>query len=135
MCSCAYVFGENRARLRNNKPCAQPNTSWISADGNLYFTVEKKYTSEGDVYISCPGVIIVDGISDSVNFVFGAGPEIDIFPLEHCVENRITTSKYLEHWIGDFEHPDRFTAKVKTSTYFNEGDKIEFYRIDEEQLQ
>ena len=31
------------------------------------------------------------------------------------------SSDYLEYWIGDFEYPDRFTATVKRSTYFNEG--------------
>lgn len=130
VCGCAYDFQENKHRLLNNRPIAQPNTMWVSTDGRIKFVVEEKYTSQDEWYMCCTGEMLFDDGVDYVEVVFGSGPDIRIVPKENRDENQILSSDYLEYWIGDFEYPDRFTATVKRSTYFNEGDEIEFYRID-----
>ena len=101
------------------RPCDQPDTSWISEDGSIYFHV-------GENII---GTMQVDGENIDVYISMGLGATIRIYPLSSLQGNAVK-GECFEEWIGKFKK-DEFTAKVLESTYFEEGQKIKFYRVDE----
>jgi len=126
MCGCY-----NKQRVLTNRPTAQPDTTWVSTDGRVKFTVEEKYTSQDEWYIHSSGEIYTDDGVDYVVVIFGPWSEIHVVPIEDSDDNFVNLTNVLEYWVGDFQHPDRFTAKIKETTHFNVGENIEFYRIDE----
>ena len=104
------------------RPCDQPNTSWVSEDGSIYFHVDKEQQATGEMIVN----------KERIQFVFVNGPGIEmrIYDIKSN-EFEIRQAKYqYEHWIGKFKK-DEFTAKVLETTYFEEGQKIKFYRVDE----
>ena len=103
------------------RPCDQPDTSWISEDGSIYFYVDEGHRSTGTMQ--------VDGENIDVYVAMGLGATIRIYPLSSLQGNTVK-GECIEEWIGKFKK-DKFTAKVLETTYFEEGQKIKFYRVDE----
>ena len=113
------------------RPCDQSNTKWISEDGQIYFWTDEHNYVSGEMLIG----------DETIDIYVGIGPatEINIHPLENVTpyDGKIgtgfhVTGEAVEHWIGDFDYNDQFTATVKRTTYFNVGDKITFYRVDDD---
>ena len=125
---------------KGNRPGDQPGTAWRSEDGTIVFTASGNYGADGTIMVNSEsGALTVD-----VHFSFGPATYIYVFRKPEDGENTpfsIETdpngnpiaSDYLrlESWRGDFTEKDRFTATVEKSTYFTEGQKINFFRIDD----
>ena len=110
--------------FRKNSPSGQPSTKWISEDGQMFFIVDEN----GDAF----GEMLID--NETIDIYVGMGmdtTDIDITHLESKIGNSVTEISF-EHWIGDFDFNDHFTATVKRTTYFHVGDKITFYRVDDD---
>ena len=54
-----------------------------------------------------------------------------IYPLSVLEEDAIPYEAKYEHWLCSFPTQKEFTATVKETTYFKEGEKIKFYRVDD----
>ena len=63
---------------------------------------------------------------------FSIGPAVTIEVYMVAAEEK---RDYIEHWTGDFDKEDSFTATVKETTYFEVGQKINFFRVDDDEGQ
>ena len=108
------------------RPDTQPNTKWVSEDGTIEFTVsDVEYVELGDVR----GTLTVD--NQTVEFVVGfivSGPNMFLYPTDYA-DNPYSYSEY-EEWICTYR-PKRFVAVVEETTFFEVGQKIVFYKVDE----
>jgi hypothetical protein len=126
-----YIRGTRKKNARSeqlaelqNRPRNFPNTTWQTEDGKLTFTVDE----QGRV----TGVIRVpegDG-TRSIPVIFDdtAHTTIRIAPLE--AGERV--GRYIEIWEGDYDYPDRFTAKPLKTTYFKKGKTITVRRVNDD---
>ena len=105
------------------RPCDQPNTKWMSEDGQIYFWVKEKGPGTGKMIIG----------DETIDIHVGIGPalDIDIVHLDSVIGDSVNEVSF-EHWVGDFKYKDHFTATVKRTTFFHVGDKIVFYRVDDD---
>lgn len=103
------------------RPCDQPYSEWISEDGQITFSIDENGAGIGN--------LTIDEETMEIYIAIGPAAEIHVYPLEVVEDNRIT-EMYIEYWIGDFWRDDKFTAKIVGTTYFNIGDKITFYRVN-----
>ena len=103
----------------------QPDTRWESEDGTITFYVDENCVATGTILINGEEVEIclLEGPLRSV--------ELDVFPID-IVETGITSSEdRYEHWLCSYKSEKRFVATVKNTTYFEEGQKITFHRVDD----
>ena len=124
---CISLLGCND--YHGNRPIDQPNTTWISEDGNIVIEVDSEGLAVGCFYAD----------EEKINFLFRPSPvtilmyQLDEDILSEDNETIIwsTANKPLmEKWQPKFSHNDHFTIRVKETTYFEIGQKIEFYRKD-----
>ena len=108
-------------------PAQQPNTKWVSEDGTIVFTVnDVEYVSFGDV----TGTLTVD--NQTVEFVVDfmvSGPNMFLCPTEMLETPNGDYTDY-EEWICTYR-PKHFVAVVEKTTFFEVGQEIVFYRVDE----
>ena len=122
-----YIRGTRKKNARaeqlaelQNRPRNLPNTTWQTEAGKLTFTVDEQGRATG--MIRTPegeGVRSIPVIFDDT-----AHTTIRIAPLE--AGERV--GRYIEIWEGDYDHPDRFTAKPLKTAYFKKGKTIRIER-------
>ena len=104
---------------------SQPNTQWISEDGTIVFNVDPNGKSTGTMYIG----------EDNFDFylVEFMGVDITIYPINVLEQESINemVDKY-EYWSCSYKSKKKFVATVEKTTFFEKGQKITFYRIDNE---
>lgn len=105
-----------------NRPCgSQPNTTWISEDGNIMFYIDPDYQAKG---------ILLHG-DEVINFLFYQDATLEMWLTPLWSENGSAEDYAFENWYSEFLFfEDRFTAEVIKSTFFEEGDRITFHRAD-----
>ena len=102
-------------------PCDQPDTIWISEDGSISIQVNS--------YQQATGTLWVD--NQKITFIFtNAGPKIELYMLEAKDRLGKYPEERYEYWLGKYKRDDQFTAIVMETTFFTEGDRIVFYRVD-----
>lgn len=107
------------------RPCDQPNSNWATKDKTIVFSIDKNGAGTGQ--------FAVDGEIIDFHLAIGPAEQIDIYSPEpeRFIDGEIPVYGYpFEQWVGDFNKSYKFTATVKTTTYFEVGEKITFYRID-----
>ena len=107
----------------DKKPCGQPNTKWISADKSIVLNVDSEHTVTGTIKIGSNDIKIC------VFFEREAGTGMRIFP--EMNEKEYATTEELEYWSCWYKSKKKFVATVKTTTFFEEDQKITFYRVEE----
>ena len=128
-----YIRGTRKKNARaeqlaelQNRPRNFPNTTWQTADGRLTFTVDEQGRASGVIRVQeGEGVRSIPVIFDDA-----AHTTIRIAPLE--AGERV--GRYIEIWEGDYDYPDRFTAKPLKTTYFKKGKTLTVRRRDGEGL-
>lgn len=108
------------------RPCDQPNTNWATEDGTISFSIDENGNGTGK--------IVIDGETIDIDIGFGPATQIYISPLEN-VDGDHVYGYSIEYWTGDSYRSDRFTATVEKTTYFEVGEKLTFYRIDDDSSQ
>ena len=106
-------------------PDVQPNTKWISEDGTIEFTVsDVEYVEFGDIR----GTLTAD--DQTVEFIvdFAIDGPMFLYPTE-ALDQDILSVNY-EEWFCTYR-PKRFVAVVEKTTFFEVGQEIVFYRVDE----
>lgn len=131
MCCCAVFFlifiivvvlyGMYINWYKGNRPIDQPNKKWVSEDGSIKLSTDENQRTTGSM--------IINGKEIEILFLDGEGKNIHIFPIETKV--RDINDRY-ELWVGDFISEDKFTVTVEKTTYFEVGQKITFYRVEDE---
>ena len=122
-----YIRGTRKKNARaeqlaelQNRPRNLPNTTWQTEDGKLTFTVDEQGRATGVIRVpEGEGVRSIPVIFDDT-----AHTTIRIAPLE--AGERV--GRYIEIWEGDYDHPDRFTAKPLKTAYFKKGKTIRIER-------
>lgn len=103
----------------------QPNTSWVSDDGSVIFSVD----NDGNAM----GIIRVNG--ESVEVIVVEGVERDtgmyLFYSDHQGRPANQFDNKCEYWQCSYKSPDMFVATVKETTFFEEGQKITFNKVTE----
>ena len=113
------AHAEQLAEL-SNRPRNFPNTTWQTEDGKLTFTVDEQGRATGVIRVpEGDGTRSIPVIFDDT-----AHTTIRIAPLE--AGERV--GRYIEIWEGDYDYPDRFTAKPLKTTYFKKGKTIRIER-------
>jgi hypothetical protein len=128
-----YIRGTRKKNARAeqldnlaNRPHNFPGSVWKSTNGRLTLTVDEDGGITGVI-----GVLDKDGdvmSSVSVSFDDTAHTTIRIAPLE--AGERV--GRYIEIWEGDYDYPDRFTAKPLKTTYFKKGKTITVRRVNDD---
>ena len=125
----------------HRKPSGQPDSKWRSEDGSVVFTIggytelETVVVGNGRVvpaivYSGEPGTIFTEDGPINIFVHFSAGTsisvtsEVDDSGNDHCYEV----------WNCSYKSKKHFIATVQETTFFEVGQKIEFYRIDEEEF-
>ena len=119
------AHAEQLAELQN-RPRNFPDSVWQSTDGRLTITVD------ADGHIT--GVIRVpegDG-TRSIPVIFDDTAHTTI-RIALC-EAGERVGRYIEIWEGDYDYPDRFTAKPVKTAYFKKGKTLTVRRKDREGL-
>ena len=107
---------------RSNRPRNFPNTTWQTEDGKLTFTVDEQGRATGVIRVpEGDGTRSIPVIFDDT-----AHTTIRIAPLE--AGERV--GPYVEIWEGDYDDPDRFTAKPLKTEYFKKGKTLTVRRMD-----
>ena len=122
-----YIRGTRKKNARaeqlaelQNRPRNLPNTTWQTEDGKLIFTVDEQGRATGVIRVpEGDGTRSIPVIFDDT-----AHTTIRIAPLE--AGERV--GRYIEIWEGDYDHPDRFTAKPLKTAYFKKGKTIRIER-------
>ena len=104
------------------RPCDQPNTQWVSENGQIYINVDENGQSKG--------TILVGTEKQDIYFGIGLGGTINVYSKRS--EDGYRDADRIEHWVGDFNKENEFSVIVKETTYFEIGQKINFYRVDKE---
>ncbi len=108
------------------RPWDQPNTNWATEDNTITFSIDENGFGTGK--------IVIDGETVDIHIAKGDAIEIVIDPLENVIGDYVYGDS-IEYWAGDFYRSDRFTATVEKTTYFEVGEKLTFYRIDDDSSQ
>ena len=106
----------------HRKSTLQDNTSWKSADGTISYCVNESASGVGTL-------IVGDKILNIYLFEdFGRG--MYILPGELYDSEKIDSKhdRY-EYWECSFKSKEHFVATVIETTFFEIGQKIEFYRV------
>ncbi len=113
MCGCIYKS------YRGKRPGDQRNTDWVSTQGDIRFHIKETGIGIGTM---CVG-------EETIPFGIATGPAISI-DLYHIDDNGEHVGVSFESWIGDYKDKDTFTATVKRTTYFKEGEQITFVKVN-----
>ena len=136
MCCCATFFiifiiavvlyGVCINWYKGNRPCDQPGTEWVSEDGSIEIYVDENQYATGSMNIK----------GTEIPFIFSGeirGEIIDIYAIEAKGREGLYPEERYETWRGNFKRKDKFTVTVEKTTYFEVGEKITFYRVDDEE--
>ena len=121
---CFLMF--SRVRWYHGKrPIDQPGSTWISEDSTITLIVSNEYLG--------PDYLIIKVEDEMVTFEFTIGPSTQLiaYPIDAAEDGGISSDEIYEVWDGNYIFSDRFTATVEKTTYFEVGQKIKFYRVDE----
>ena len=106
-----------------NYPNDQPNTKWISEDGSIWFNGVSGY-----------GKMTVNGEIFDISVEIGLFADISISKLDEYEYERdydYLSCDTIEEWEGVFWWQDSFVATVEKTQYYEEGEKIRFYRVED----
>ena len=109
------------------RPVDQPGSVWVSEDSNITIVV-----GSDDVFRD--SYAIVKNGDETMTFLCafnGITTELELCSTDAREDNIISTDEIYENWSAKVIFSDRFTATVEKTTYFEEGQKIKFYRVDE----
>ncbi|MBQ6396564.1 MAG: hypothetical protein IJI06_00275 [Oscillospiraceae bacterium] len=112
-------------------PFYQPNTSWVSEDGTIIFSVSPY---PNDPYLvkqtRAEGTIQTNKETVQVYICGGKStPFITVYPRHDDIDFEDET-ELLELWVGRMHGNRRFTVEVRSTTFLEEGQTITFYRKD-----
>ena len=119
------LYGMYIYRYEGKRPSDQPGTEWISEDESIVVHVDKNNQSTGSMTI--------DGVEIPFLFVDGQGEVIYIYSIDARNRDGLYPEDKYETWMGSFNRKDKFTVTVEKTTYFEVGQKITFYRVDDEE--
>ncbi|CDM67737.1 putative membrane protein [Clostridium bornimense] len=122
---CALVlYGVCINWYKGNRPCDQPSTEWVSEDGSIKIHVDENQQATGSMNIK----------GTEIPFIFenGPGERVWIYSIEAKGRLGLYPEEEYETWMGNFNREDKFTVTVEKTTYFEVGQKITFYRVDDE---
>ena len=135
MCCCAVFFlifiiavvlyGMYIYRYEGKRPSDQPDTEWISEDGSIKFYVDENLYATGSMNIK----------DTEIPFIFSGeirGERIHIYAIEAKGREGLYPEERYETWRGNFKRKDKFIVTVEETTYFKVGQKITFYRVDDD---
>lgn len=135
MCCCATFFiifiiavvlyGVCINWYKGNRPSDQPGTEWFSEDESIVIHVDKNNQSTGSM--------IIGGTEIPFLFLDGQGEVIYIYSIDARNRDVLYPEDKYETWMGSFNRKDKFTVTVEKTTYFEVGQKITFYRVDDEE--
>lgn len=135
MCCCATFFiifiiavvlyGVCINWYKGNRPCDQPGTEWVSEDGSIKIHVDENQQATGSMNINGTEIPFI--------LELGSGKMMWIDSIEAKDRLGLYPEETYEKWIGDFIWEDKFTVTVEKTTYFEVGQKITFYRVDDEE--
>lgn len=108
--------------VAKRRPCSQPNTKWISADKTIEFVV--------DANGHATGTMILDGETIAFYMENDMGAGMDLFTMDVLEYGITSTTDKWEHWLCSYRSMKKFVATVKKTTFFQENEKIVFYRVD-----
>lgn len=108
------------------RPSGQENTTWSSEDGKILLYVDKGsnsriYFEQDDTFIQC-------------YFVSSRGYSASVYCWEAYVNERLGLyqEEHYETWNYSKVRKDTFTITVEKTTFLKIGDKITFYKVEEE---
>lgn len=114
-----------RMRIRqniDNLPLKQPNTTWVSKDGSIVFTV-----SEPGLAI---GTMIVEDDTKEICIMCYQTYGMLIYPVS-VADDEVIRQQYFECWSNYYASEDAYIAEVSSeTTFFEVGQKIVFYRME-----
>lgn len=115
------LFIVNFKKYEGKRPSDQPETAWVSEDGNLYFKTDENGAGIGKITIG----------DDSIDVYVGMGPSIElaIYPASALDEKSITGTRY-EFWECNYVSSGEFIATVVETTFYEKDQKIKIYKID-----
>lgn len=108
--------------FEGKRPCDQPNTKWASEDRSIYFEIKDKCYGVGSIF--------KNGTKVEFYFTNDAGIGIHLYSLNVLSSHIESDEEEYEYWIGSFEM-NEFVATVKKTTYYEVGQKIKFYKLEE----
>lgn len=119
------LYGMYIYRYEGKRPSDQPGTEWISEDGSIKFYVDENLYATGSMNIK----------DTEIPFIFSGeirGERIHIYAIEAKGREGLYPEERYETWRGNFKRKDKFTVTVEETTYFKVGQKITFYRVDDD---
>ena len=119
------LYGMYIYRYEGKRPSEQPGTEWISEDGSIKFYVDENLYATGSMNIK----------DTEIPFIFSGeirGERIHIYAIEAKGREGLYPEERYETWRGNFKRKDKFTVTVEETTYFKIGQKIRFYRVDDD---
>ena len=125
ICMICVLTGCVYKAFYGNRPSDQPETTWSSADGSIIMYIDSEGIGHGTLYIE----------NEIVEFLYanGPGPELYLYLPTAVDDTGVWHYEYmLEEWYGIYRSDNHFKAIVKNTTFFEEGQKILFYRVDNE---
>ena len=119
------LYGMYINLYKGNRPCDQPGTEWVSEDGSIKIHVDENQQATGSMNINGTEIPFI--------LELGSGKMMWIDSIEAKDRLGLYPEETYEKWIGDFIWEDKFTVTVEKTTYFEVGQKITFYRVDDEE--
>ena len=104
----------------------QLNTKWVSEDDTIVFSVDNNHLVTGLMSMGD------DSIEIGILCEPEAGAGLHIYPINVLEEEVISTKDQYEYWLCSYKSEKEFIATVKKTTFFEEGEQITFYRVDDE---
>ena len=113
MCGCIYKS------YRGKRPADQHNTDWVSTQGDIRFHIGETVSGIGTMRVG--EKTIPFGIETAL------ATSIYLFHIDDMGEH---SGVAFELWVADYKNADTFTATVKRTTYFKEGEQITFVKVN-----
>ncbi len=106
------------------EPVHFPESKWRSSDGSIVFYVDETCFARGTIALKDRDV--------EVFFTFHVdAPVMSIYPIEMIDTRYWTSGDQYEDMDCDYKSKKHFVATVVHTTFFEVGQEIEFYRVDE----
>ena len=117
------------ARMRlskniDNLPLKRPNTTWVSEDGSIVFTVFETGLATGTMTVEDETIEIYITCYQTYGML--------IYPISVAVDGVTKPNLHFECWSNYYASEDAYIAKVSSeTTYFEKGQNIIFIRVDD----
>jgi len=115
-----FIYGVNRTIRLNHTPFDHENSIWIAENGNISFKTEDRL-----------GEIITE--DRTVKFLMRIDMSYGLYLYPSDAKN--FGDNMIEQWRWSYRGQDKFVATVIQSSYFEEGEKITFYRFDADEIE